>query len=102
MLTALALNCTLKPSPEASSTDVLLGEVKLGRVGAPIGQEGDISRVTLALVAGIGETRLGLHVEDVAVEGIEAGNVACAQVNVMEFDLHSRLLVVSSLFPPAR
>lgn len=27
MPTALALNCTLKPSPEASSTDVLLGEV---------------------------------------------------------------------------
>lgn len=37
-LTALALNCTLKPSPAESSTDVLLGQVgaKLGELGIPM------------------------------------------------------------------
>jgi multimeric flavodoxin WrbA len=37
-LTALALNCTLKPSPAESSTDLLLSQVgaKLGELGVPM------------------------------------------------------------------
>ena len=39
-LRAIALNCTLKPSPETSSTDVLLGELcdALRKEGAKVGE----------------------------------------------------------------